>query len=197
MNETTPQIDEVTPLELFFDLVFVFTITQLTSVLYHAPSWRSLAEVAIMLAVIWWMYGGYAWLTNAVPADTRSRRALLLGGMGGYFVLALSIPRAFHGSGLAFGLAYLAVVAVHLALFMQAASAGVVRAILHLAPFNVLCALLVVAGGAAGGRVQWVLWASGCLVWLSPLVRPPGAFTIGAAHFVERHGLVIIVTIGE
>jgi low temperature requirement protein LtrA len=197
MDETTPQIDEVTPLELFFDLVFVFTITQLTAVLYHAPSWRSLGEVAIMLALIWWMYGGYAWLTNAVPSHTPRRRATLLAGMCGYFLLALSIPNAFHGSGLAFGLAYLAVVGVHLALFMQAASAGVVRAVLQLAPFNVLCALLVVAGGAVGGRVQWALWASACLVWLSPIVRRPGAFTIGAAHFVERHGLVIIVAIGE
>jgi low temperature requirement protein LtrA len=197
MDEGTPQIEEVTPLELFFDLVFVFTITQLTAVLYHRPSWRSLAEAAVMLAVIWWMYGGYAWLTNAVPSHTPSRRFLLLGGMGAFFVLALAVPHAFHGSGLAFGLAYLVVVAVHLALFMRAASAGVVRAILQLAPFNVLCAALVVIGGAAGGRVQWVLWVSACLVWLSPLVRPPGAFSIGAAHFVERHGLVIIVAIGE
>src|SRR4051794_16947521 len=116
MDETAaPQIDEVTPLELFFDLVFVFTITQLTAVLYHAPSWRALGEVAVMLAVIWWMYGGYAWLTNAVRSDTPSRRGFLLAGMCAYFVLALTIPNAFHGSGLAFGLAYLAVVAVHLA----------------------------------------------------------------------------------
>jgi len=164
MDEGTLQIDEVTPLELFFDLVFVFTITQLTAVLYHRPSWRSLGEVAIMLCVIWWMYGGYAWLTNAVPSHTPSRRFLLLAGMGGFFVLALAVPGAFHGSGLAFGLAYLFVVTVHLVLFMQAASAGVVRAILQLAPFNVLCALLVVIGGAAGGSVQWVLWASACLV---------------------------------
>jgi low temperature requirement protein LtrA len=197
VDETPLQIDEVTPLELFFDLVFVFTITQLTAVLYHDPSWRSLGQVGVMLGVIWWMYGGYAWLTNAVPSHTASRRFLLLAGMGGFFVLALAVPHAFDASGLAFGVAYLVVVLVHLTLFMRAASAGVVRGILQLAPFNVLCAALVVIGGAAGGSAQWVLWAVACLVWLSPLVRPPGAFTIGAAHFVERHGLVIIVAIGE
>src|SRR5205807_741547 len=82
-------------LELFFDLVFVFTITQLTAVLYHAPALRSLEQVVLMLGVIWWMYGGYAWMTNAVSAHTAIRRLLLLGGMGGYFVLALSIPHAF------------------------------------------------------------------------------------------------------
>src|SRR5919201_4360738 len=109
--------NRVTTLELFFDLVFVFTITQLTAVLYHAPSARSVAQVALMLGVIWWMYGGYAWMTNAVSAHTASRRLLLLGGMAGYFVLAMSVPHAFSGSGLAFGLAYMAIVSVHTTLF--------------------------------------------------------------------------------
>ena len=77
---TGRDVDRVTTLELFFDLVFVFTITQLTAVLYHAPTWRSLAQVVLMLGVIWWMYGGYAWMTNAVSAETSARRLLLLGG---------------------------------------------------------------------------------------------------------------------
>jgi low temperature requirement protein LtrA len=188
----------VTALELFFDLVFVFTITQLTAVLYHAPSLRSLAQVVLMLGVIWWMYGGYAWMTNAVSAHTTIRRLLLLGGMGGYFVLALSVPRAFSGSGLAFGLAYLAVVAVHSTLFARASSATVTRAILRLTPFNVASALVVVAGGALGGTAQYVLWAVAfAFEWLTPVLRRPSGFAIGAAHFVERHGLVVLVAIGE
>src|SRR4030081_2389986 len=109
----------VTTLELFFDLVFVFTITQLTLVLYETPTLRSLVQVVLMLGVIWWMYGGYAWMTNAVSAHTVNRRLLLLGGMAGYFVLALSIPHAFSSSGLAFGVAYLLVVAVHTTLFTR------------------------------------------------------------------------------
>src|SRR5205085_3358515 len=110
----------VTTLELFFDLVFVFTITQLTSVLDEHPSCRGLLQVVLMLGVIWWMYGGYAWMTNAVTAHTVNRRLLLLGGMAGYFVLALAVPHAFSSSGLAFGLAYLGIVAVHTALFTRA-----------------------------------------------------------------------------
>src|SRR5438132_10551953 len=90
--------NRVTTLELFFDLVFVFTITQLTAVLYRAPTLRSAAQVVLMLGVIWWMYGGYAWMTNAVSAHTTNRRLLLLGGMGGYFVLALAIPHAFSSA---------------------------------------------------------------------------------------------------
>src|SRR5690242_14380232 len=190
--------ERVTTLELFFDLVFVFTITQLTAVLYHAPSLRSVAQVVLMLGVIWWMYGGYAWMTNAVTAHTTQRRLLLLGGMGGYFVLALAIPHAFSSSGLAFGLAYLVVVGVHTTFFSRSASAGVVQAILSLAPFNLLSALVVVAGGAVGGTAQYALWTLAFLFeWFTPIVRGISGFEIGAAHFVERHGLVVLVAIGE
>src|SRR5438874_13540080 len=123
-----PEAGRVTTLELFFDLVFVFTITQLTAVLYHAPTLRSLAQVVLMLGVIWWMYGGYAWMTNAVSAHTVNRRLLLLGGMAGYFVLALAVPHAFESSGRAFGLAYLAIVTVHTTLFTRATSVSAARA---------------------------------------------------------------------
>jgi low temperature requirement protein LtrA len=188
----------VTTLELFFDLVFVFTITQLTAVLYHAPTLRSLLQVVLMLGVIWWMYGGYAWMTNAVSAHTTNRRLLLLGGMAGYFVLALAIPDAFTSSGLAFGLAYLVVVGVHTTLFMRATSATVTAAILRLAPFNLASALVILLGGALGGTAQYVLWAAACAFeWLTPVIRGNQGFDIAAAHFVERHGLVVIVAIGE
>ncbi len=188
----------VTTLELFFDLVFVFTITQLTAVLYHDVSWRSLLQVVLMLGVIFWMYGGYAWMTNAVTADTTARRLLLLGGMAGYFVLALAIPDAFGGSGLAFGLAYLAIVVVHTTFFMRATSASVVSAIVRLAPWNLTSALVVVAGGAIGGTAQYLLWAFACaFAWLTPVIRGITGFSIEPSHFVERHGLVIIVAIGE
>src|SRR5437763_6962381 len=107
--EDTPR---VSTLELFFDLVFVFTITQLTSVLFRSPNAHGVARVVVMLGVIWWMYGGYVWMTNAVRANTGARRLLLLGGMGGFFVLSLAIPSAFAGSGLTFALAYFVVVLV-------------------------------------------------------------------------------------
>src|SRR3954468_3280036 len=113
-----PAVERVSTLELFFDLVFVFTVTQLSTVLSHELSWSSLGHVVLMLGLIWWMYSGYAWLTNAVSTRGVARRAVLLGGMAGYLILALAIPEAFRGSGLAFGLAYALVVAVHSALYM-------------------------------------------------------------------------------
>src|SRR5919204_2249934 len=198
MTEYAAGAERVTTLELFFDLVFVFTITQLTAIVYHAPTLRSVVQVVLMLGLIWWMYGGYVWMTNAVSAHTANRRLLLLGGMGGYFVLALAVPHAFSSSGLAFGLAYLVVVAVHTTLFTRASSATVVTAILRLAPYNVGSAIVIVVGGAVGGAAQYALWTAAFLFeWLTPVIRGNRGFAIAAAHFVERHGLVVLVAIGE
>lgn len=188
----------VSSLELFFDLVFVFTITQLTNVLVHAPSWKGLLQVSLMLGLIFWMYGGYAWLTNSVALDRITRRLTLLGGMGGFFVVALAIPGAFAGSGTAFGLAYIAVVLIHMGMFARSSPLGAARAILGLLPFNFSTALLVLAGGLLGGTVQYALWAAAfVLEWVSPKLIDDSGFVIEATHFVERHGLVVLVAIGE
>ncbi|HEX3434999.1 MAG TPA: low temperature requirement protein A [Solirubrobacteraceae bacterium] len=185
-------------LELFFDLVFVFTITQLTNVLVHALSWKGLLQVSLMLGLIFWMYGGYAWLTNSVALDRITRRLTLLGGMGGFFVVALAIPGAFAGSGTAFGLAYIAVVLIHMGMFARSSPLGAARAILGLLPFNFSTALLVLAGGLLGGTVQYALWAAAfVLEWVSPKLIDDSGFVIEATHFVERHGLVVLVAIGE
>ena len=194
----TQQPQRVTTLELFFDLVFVFTLTELTTVLFEAPNGRGLLRVVVMLGLIWWMYGGYAWMTNAVDMNTLARRLVLLAAMGAYFMLALAIPEAFGHTGLAFGLAYLCVVVLHSALFTRASVASAVRAILTLAPYNLVAAFVVIAGGALGGTAQYILWgAAAVFEWLSPSFRGLGGFLVAPAHFVERHGLVVIVAIGE
>jgi len=198
VEPASPGADRVSSLELFFDLVFVLTITQLTAVLFERPTLRGLVQVVLMLSLIFWMYGGYAWLTNAVAANTTSRRMVLLGGMGAYFLLALAVPAAFSSSGLAFGLAYLAVVGVHAVLFTRAASVSAVEGIMRISPSNVVAALVVVAGGAVGGAAQYALWAGAiALQWLTPLVRGLEGFDPSPSHFVERHGLVLLVAIGE
>jgi low temperature requirement protein LtrA len=190
--------ERVSTLELFFDLVFVFTITQLSTLLIHETNWKGVLQVVLMLGVIWWMYDGYAWLTNAVPPDRASRRVFLLAAMAAYLVLALAIPDAFRGSGASFGIAYLAIVLIHSGLFASSTSQKITRAIFTLAPINLLSALLVLAGGIAGGTAQYVLWALAFVSeWSTPLFLRSGGFLIGPAHFVERHGLVVIIAIGE
>jgi len=188
----------VSTLELFFDLVFVFTLTQLTRLLADELDWTGAARVALMLGIILWMYGGFAWLTNAVVPNNRLRRTLMLVGMGGFLTISLAIPDAFGDSGWAFGVGYFVVNAVHSGLFVLAGGPGASRAMLRLAPANLTSAALVLAGGFAPGGWRWALWALAFAVDVAaPYVRPIGGFTISPSHFVERHGLVVIIALGE
>jgi low temperature requirement protein LtrA len=186
----------VSTLELFFDLVFVFTITQLTGVLAREETLTGAVQVLLIFGVLWWMYGGYAWLTNARTPARLPERLLLLLGMAGFLVIGLAIPQAFtrRGDGVALGLGYLLVVVVHGALYLR-----LNRNILRVVPFNVASALLVIAAGATLGAAGYALWVAALAVQaLSPLIiRPQGRFSIQPAHFVERHGALIIVAFGE
>jgi low temperature requirement protein LtrA len=187
----------VTSLELFFDLVFVFTITQLTSVLAEHPDGAALGRVVLMLTVIWWMYGAFAWLTNAVTPDRAALRVSMLAGMAAFFAISLTIPTAFSGDGEVFAGAYLAVVAIHGALYTQSASWSP-ASIWSFVRLNLVGGLLLLAGGIAGGDAEYVLWALAIpLMAVTPLVITEDPGWIRPAHFVERHGLVVIVALGE
>jgi low temperature requirement protein LtrA len=189
----------VSTLELFFDLVFAFTLTQLTALLAGQLSLTGVAQVLLIFGVLWWMYGGYAWLTNTQAPDRAPERVLLLAGMAGFLVVGLAIPHGFGQpggteSGAALGLGYLIVVLVHAALYYR-----LNRNIMRIAPFNVTSALLVILAGVTGGPAAYALWAVALAIQvLSPLVaHPSGRFEIQPAHFVERHGALIIVALGE
>jgi low temperature requirement protein LtrA len=183
----------VSTLELFFDLVFVFTLTQLTELLAHELSVAGFVRVLLIFGVSWWMYGGYAWLTNHLDLDRPARRITLLAAMSAFLLQALAIPHAFNGSGLAFGLGYLAVVLVHASLFWQAT-----RAIGRTAMLNVGSALLVIIAGFVHGWPDYVLWTLALAVQVAtPFLIRLEDFHIRPAHFVERHGLLMIVALGE
>jgi len=192
-DERAEPVQRVSTLELFFDLVFVFTLTQLTELLAHELSLAGFARVLLIFGVSWWMYGGYAWLTNHLPLDRPARRVTLLLAMAAFLVQGLAIPHAFDGAGLAFGLGYLGVVLVHASLFWQAT-----RAIGRTAALNVGSALLVILAGFVHGWMDYVLWtlAVGVQVVTPFLVRLED-FRIRPAHFVERHGLLMLVALGE
>ncbi|HEY4020855.1 MAG TPA: low temperature requirement protein A [Pseudonocardiaceae bacterium] len=186
----------VSTLECFFDLVFVFAITQLTSVLGREPNAVGLAKTALLLGVIWWMYGGYAWLTNVVAPVTPARKALLGLGMAGFLVLALAVPTAFDGGGLAFGIGYLIVNLVHAGLFLTSPSArpGIVR----LVAGNIVNAAALVVAAFLPVPVRWALWVLVPTVqWGLPYLRGTAAIPLRPAHFVERHGLVLLIAFGE
>jgi low temperature requirement protein LtrA len=188
----------VTTLELFFDLVFAFTLTQLASLLEHHRSPSGALQVLLVFGVLWWMYGGYGWLTNARAPVHTPERLLLLVGMAGFLVCGLAIPHGFGPGGtgdrLALGLGYLLVVLVHAALFYR-----VNRNIIRVAPFNVGAALLVIGAAFTPVLASYLLWTAAVAIqWLSPLIiHPGGRFNIQPAHFAERHGALVIVALGE
>ncbi len=187
----------VSSIELFFDLVFVFTITQLTAVLVARPNGEALAQVILMLTAIWWMYGAFAWLTNAVPPDRTALRLPLLGGMLAFFAISLAIPTAFSHNGVVFACAYLVVIAVHTVLYMQAAS-WTVAGVWSFARMNLVAGALILVGAIIGGAAEYFLWAAAVGIFVVvPALVPEEAGWIRPSHFVERHGLVVMVALGE
>src|SRR5688500_16446505 len=189
----------VSTLELFFDLVFVFTITQLTAILAHHPDGEHLLQVVLMLGVIWWMYGGFAWLTNAVPPDRDRRRLLLLGGMACFLVISLTIPTAFEGDGAIFAAAYFVVILIHVGLFRQTSVGSAAAAILEIVRFNFAGATLVLIAALVDTEPwDYLLWGAALATLVSSVwLQDSSQFRIRVAHFVERHGLVVIVALGE
>jgi low temperature requirement protein LtrA len=189
----------VSAIELFFDLVFVFTLTQLTAELAAGRSIESVMQVVLMFVVLFWMYGGYAWLTNQVPPDHSTRRVLLILGMGAFLVCAIAIPTTFDGGGAAFGVGYLLAVLVHGSLYAEAYGAAILRFV----PTNVIGALVIVGVGVIGGPLYLALGVAIALQFVSAYLtrrtapQARAAFDVRPAHFVERHGLLLLIAFGE
>jgi len=189
--------EAVRPLELFFDLVFVFTITQVASVLAAEPTLLSLGRAAVLLVIIWWMYSGYAWLTNALDLDLTGPRLVVLAGTAGFFLMSIAVPKA-AGSGpwaLVLGASYLLVVTVHLVGFIGTSGH---RGIMRVGPLNVASALVVLTAGVVPPHVRLWLWAlAATMEAVTPLIAGASEFAVGVGHFVERHGLAVIIVLGE
>lgn len=198
----------VTTLELFFDLVFVFTITQLTVLLAGDLSFAQVGRVLLIFSVLYWMYGAYAYLTNQVPPENLARRVVLMLGMFGFLTCALAIPQVFTLDGVAFGLAYLLVTGVHSALYALIHR----KYVLSFALPNLAAAGCVTAAGAVHGFAVDLLWLAAVLFQqVAPVIS--GRITadygdgrarvtehvgeLDPAHFVERHGLLLIIAFGE
>ena len=196
-EEAEPQGFRVSTLELFFDLVFVFIITQLSEYLEEDLTFAAFGNVVLILAVVWWMYSGYAWLTNAVAPNSTTRRTLLLTGMAGFLLMSLAVPEAFGEYGWLFGVSYLVVTLVHAALFRSAGPAAW-AALKVIAPMNVFAALLVLAGGFLDEPYRHLCWVAAPLIQIiTGYVNRIGMLSVAAGHFVERHSLVVIIAIGE
>ena len=192
--------DRVTALELFFDLVFVLALTQCTSSMARDPSWAGMARAMLVLGVLWWSWGGYAWLTSVVDPEEGAVRLVMFASMAAMLVAALCVPRAFAGEALLFACAYAVVRAAHIALFALGSrqDAALRHSVLTLSGSTAVGVGLLLAAAFAGGGVRWGLWA------LALLFDMGGPFLFGAegwklvpGHFAERHGGIIIIALGE
>jgi low temperature requirement protein LtrA len=194
--------DRVTTVEVFFDIVFVFTLTQLSRILGQDLSLAGVGRVLLLFGILWWMFDGYVWLANHVPPRLPVQKLLLFVAMVGFVIAAVGMPDAFGKTGLVFAVGYLLAICVHLLLFTQA---GVGGALGRLAVYNLGSALLVVAGGVVHGTARYVLWlAALTLQMVVPYLVPRlswiglvSSFRIAPSHFVERHGLLVIIALGE
>lgn len=189
----------VTNLELFFDLVFVYTITQVTGVIDHHPGWAGAAQGALILIILFWMYGGFAWLTNATGTSGTGRRLLVLAGMAALLVCSVCVPHAFDDDGIPFGIAYLVLTTLHFVGFLIYADPGGRRGMLVIGPINVFGAVLILISGWQHGVADWLIWIFVSVMYLSALVLTGRRqrFTIAPVHFMERHSLMIIIVLGE
>jgi low temperature requirement protein LtrA len=190
----------VTPLELFFDLVFVFGLTQVTTVLSHNPTWTGLAHGLLLLGALWWAWASYAWLTNLADPNDELVWGTMLLSMAAMFVAALAVPSAFGRHGVVFGVSFLIVAVMQLALYALTAHGDqeLVRAILRVAPWSLGGAIVILAGGFVHGSPKSALWLVALLVgFVGPLLTGVDGWRVQPAHFVERHGLIVIIAIGE
>lgn len=190
----------VSSLELFFDLVFVFAFTQVTTFWLEHTSWGGLGRGLLVLSVLWWVWASYAWLTNAADAEADLISPVLLFATGGLFIAALAVPDAFGKHRLLFALALFIVLLAFVGLYALVSKdvpdqlAAVLRMSRSVVPGG---ALIVVAAFAPAGA-RPVLWALAFVVgFFGPLLGGLQGWRVQPAHFVERHGLIVIIAIGE
>jgi len=152
----------VTPLELFFDLVFVFAITQVTGFLSHSPTWSGLLRGLLLLGALWWAWGAYAWLTNTLDPEEGAVRLAVFAAIAAMLIVSLAAPGAFGRDGVRFGVAYFVVRALHLVLYAVAGRGDrdLFRAVLRIVPTATFAPALLVIAGFLGGSGQLALWGA-------------------------------------
>jgi low temperature requirement protein LtrA len=187
-------------LELFFDLVFVFAITQVTALVLHDPTRAGFLRGALVLALVWWAWGGYTWMTNAIDIESFGVQFAFLAAMAASFFTALGVPGAFGDDALWFAVPYVVIRVLQVVVYVWGLRDDPAHqaAIRKLAPWFLVAPALVLLGAFLDGEARTILWA------LSLVVDVGGALTVGSAgfrispaHFAERYGLFVIIALGE
>jgi low temperature requirement protein LtrA len=192
--------ERVTPLELFFDLIFVFALTQVTGLISAQPTWAGLGKGTLVLAILWWAWAAYAWLTNTINPEEGFVRLAMFGAMAAMFVASLAVPGAFDGDALLFACAYSLVRAAHLSLYAVAGwgDRDLLGAVGRLAVGSVTAGTLLFVAAALDGPAQGIIWTVAVVVdLLGAYIGGGRGWRLSAGHFAERHGLIVIIALGE
>ncbi|HEX8105730.1 MAG TPA: low temperature requirement protein A [Solirubrobacteraceae bacterium] len=190
----------VTPLELFFDLVFVLALTQCTALMAETPTWEGIGRAMVLLGSLWWAWGGYTWLTSVIDPEEGAVRVVFFAAMAAMLVAGLCVPDAFGDTALGFALALAAVRALHLVLFRVASrdSPDMRRSVGALAVGTAIGMGLLIGGSFADPGLQLAIWAVALVLDMGgPYVFGAGGWTLIPGHFAERYGLILIVALGE
>jgi len=195
------QEHQVTPLELFFDLVFVFAITQVTSLLAHDPTWGGVLRGMLVLVALWWAWTGYAWLTSTMDVDEGGVRLAMLAAMTALLFVALAVPAAFADDAVLFGVTYLLVRVLHVVLYAIVGrdDHDLLGAVLRFAPTAIFSASLLVLAGFLHGNGRIAVWIAALAIdYIGPAAIGAGrGWRIAPEHFAERHGLIVLIALGE
>ena len=192
------------PVELLWDLVFVFAITQLTTLLWRGLTWAGFGRTMLILALVWWAWSAFVWAANAQAEDSVTLRLCLLISSVSIFVSGLSVPHAFGGEGTLFAVTYAIVRFLHLALYLDASRRGN-ASWSSMAGFMVTITIgmvLLLAGSFASGSARIVLWVLAAAIdyagpaWLTR-ERLRGLQRVAVAHFAERYSQFVIICLGE
>ncbi|HYP48115.1 MAG TPA: low temperature requirement protein A [Thermoleophilaceae bacterium] len=190
---------KVTPLELFFDLVFVFGLTQVTLLMSKDPTWSGLGKGLLVFSALWWAWAAYAWLTNTFDSDDGIPRIVMFAVMAAFLLAALATPGAFDDDGVLFGCAYVAARLLHIVLFaITNDDVDGLEAIKRLARTAIPAPALLIVAGFLDGPEQYIFWVAALTIdFLGPYVFGVRGFTVSAGHFAERFSLVLIIALGE
>jgi low temperature requirement protein LtrA len=200
LSATLREGERVTPLELFFDLVFVLAITQCTALMSHDPTWSGLVQGLLVLGMLWWAWTGYAWLTSVVDPEEGAVRLVMFGAMAALLLVSLCVPEAFGSLALAFALIYGVVRTAHIALFMLASPEddSLRHSVLGLAASTLVAVSLLALASLFDGLAQGALWVLALLLDMGgPYFFGSEGWKLAPAHFAERHGLIVIIALGE
>lgn len=192
--------ERVTPLELFFDLVFVLAITQCTGLMSHDQTWSGLIQGLLILGVLWWAWVGYAWLTSVVDPEALAIRGVIFVAMAALLIVAICVQEAFGNLGLTFAVGIGVFRTAHIVLFMLAGAddEDLRRSVIGLAVSTAIAVGILAVASFFDGLAQGALWALAIFLDMAgPYFFGSEGWKLVPGHFAERHGLIVIIALGE